>query len=265
MIKHMRNKTAIRMMTSQKYRYKTKGYYKAWDPTTSITAYLTNLNRFQISLNDCGILTSVKVVAGACMWESEMFTKDQMVTWENKPTTDQTWDHLQIYFKEKWLKRRQYLAAMAKQLHFKRAALAAQQQASAEEEGETQAMIFALLQDQHKLQLEAMAMANKATMDAMMKCMNAILGGGGSRTNKQNKETPPPAANANRVVDKEAKKVKRKKSFAPKQHVCVPQTQQMLRVGSQQGKAMGRLEIKQGGINLTVLDFLIRTHIGKPH
>jgi hypothetical protein len=45
--------------------------------------------------------------------------------------------------------------------------------------------VFALRQDQHKLQLEAMATANKATMDAMMECMNAILGGGsGGRTSK---------------------------------------------------------------------------------
>ncbi len=75
------------------------------------------------------------------------------------------------------------------QSHFKEAALAAQEQASVEEEGETQTMMFALLQDQHKLQLEAMAMANKAMMDAMMEHMNAILGGGGDRTSKQNKET----------------------------------------------------------------------------
>jgi hypothetical protein len=61
------------------------------------------------------------------MWESEMFTKDQMVVWENKPTSDQTWDNLQTYFMVKWLKRRQYLAARAKQLRFKEVALAAQE------------------------------------------------------------------------------------------------------------------------------------------
>jgi hypothetical protein len=41
------------------------------------------------------------------MWESEMFTKDQMVAWENKPTANQMWDNLQTYFTEKWLERRQ--------------------------------------------------------------------------------------------------------------------------------------------------------------
>ncbi len=175
------------------------------------------------------------MAAGACMWESKMFTEDQMVAWENKPTTDQTWDNLQTYFTEKWLERHQYLAAMAKQSHFKEAALAAQEQVSAEEEGETQPMMFALLQDQHKLQLEAMATTNKAMMDAMMECMNTILGSSSGRTSKRNKETPPPATNTNREGNKEAKKGQvQEKSLPPLQNVCVPQTQQMLRVGSQQ-------------------------------
>ncbi len=60
MIKHLHNKTAIKMTTSQKYDYKTKGYRKAWDPTMSITAYFTGLDRFQISLDNHRILTSVK-------------------------------------------------------------------------------------------------------------------------------------------------------------------------------------------------------------
>jgi hypothetical protein len=204
------------MTTSQKYDYRIKGYCKAWDPTMSITAYFTSLNRFQISLDDLGISISIKkktMAAGACMWESEMFTEDQMVAWENKPTTNQAWDNLQTYFMEKWLERRQYLATTAKQLHFKKATLAAQEQASVEEEGEIQVMMFALLQVQHKLQLEAMATANKATMDAMMECMNAILGGSGGRTSKQNKENMPPATNAIRGGDEEAKKVKRKKKL----------------------------------------------------
>ncbi len=71
------------------------------------------------------------------MWESEMFTEDQMVAWENRPVADQTWTNLQTYFMEKWLERRQYLAAMAKESHFKEATLAAQEQAAVTEEGET--------------------------------------------------------------------------------------------------------------------------------
>jgi hypothetical protein len=96
-----------------------------------------------------------------------------MVAWEIRPAVDQTWTNLQTYFTEKWLKRCQYSAATAKQSRFKEAALAVQEQAAATEVGKTQAMMFALLQEQHQLQIEAMAAANKVTMEAMMECMNA--------------------------------------------------------------------------------------------
>ncbi len=93
MILHLREKTAIKMTMSQKFKYKAKGYWKQWDPTTSITAYFTGLNKFRTSLANQGIATSMEemtMVAGARMWENEMFTKDQMVAWENKPATQQT-------------------------------------------------------------------------------------------------------------------------------------------------------------------------------
>jgi hypothetical protein len=41
------------------------------------------------------------MAAGARMWKSKMFTKDQMVAWENKTVTQQTWKNLQDYFTEK--------------------------------------------------------------------------------------------------------------------------------------------------------------------
>ncbi len=95
------------------------------------------------------------------MWESKMFTKDKMVTWENITAAQQTRQNLQDYFMEKWLEQRQYLQATAKLLWFKDASLTAQELAAAEEEGKTTVMMFALLQDQHKTQLELMAAANK--------------------------------------------------------------------------------------------------------
>jgi hypothetical protein len=87
MVQHIPKKMAIKMTTSQKYDYKTEGYKKAWDPMMSITAYFTGLDKFQISLADRGILTSVEekaMATGAQMWESKMFTEDQMVAWENR-------------------------------------------------------------------------------------------------------------------------------------------------------------------------------------
>ncbi len=58
MINHLRQKTAIKMTTAQKHKYKATGYNNPWDPTTSITAYFMQLDRFQVSLGNCGIATS---------------------------------------------------------------------------------------------------------------------------------------------------------------------------------------------------------------
>jgi hypothetical protein len=57
---------------------------------------------------------------------------------------------------EKWLEQRQYPQATVRQSWFKDAALAAQELATAEEEGETTALMFVFLQDQHKVLLKAM-------------------------------------------------------------------------------------------------------------
>jgi hypothetical protein len=151
------------MTMSQKFKYKTEGYKTPWDPTMSITAYFTGLEKFKNSLADCGISTTIKemtMAVGARMWESKMFTKDQLALWENKPSANQTWQVLQEYFTEKWLECRQYSQATAKQSRFKDAALATQEQVAAEEEGKASAMMFALLQEQRKMQLKAMATAN---------------------------------------------------------------------------------------------------------
>jgi hypothetical protein len=118
MINHLHLKTGIRMMTTQKYQYKTNWYNTPWDPTMSITAYFTLLDCFQVLLGNCGIATSGKektMAAGAQMWQLEMFTEDQMVAWDNKGAMAQTWAALQTYFTEKWLERKQYSATIAKQ------------------------------------------------------------------------------------------------------------------------------------------------------
>jgi len=110
MIDHLRLKMAIKMTTAQKLEYRTTGYNNPWDPTTSITAYFTQLDRFQVSLGDRGIATSEDektMAAGAQMWNSEMFTEDQMVAWENKTVAQQTWAALQTYITDKWLERKQ--------------------------------------------------------------------------------------------------------------------------------------------------------------
>ena len=89
------------------------------------------------------------------MWKSEMFTEDQMVAWEKKTTAQQTWAALQTYFIDKWLERKQYSATTAKQSRFKEAALLSQETKAAEEEGASQAMLFAMLQEQRNKQIAA--------------------------------------------------------------------------------------------------------------
>ncbi len=56
---------------------------------------------------------------------------------------------------------------MAKQLQFKEAVLLAQETSAAKEEGKTQAMLFAMLQDQHAKQIALMEATTKKNMDAM--------------------------------------------------------------------------------------------------
>ena len=203
MIDHLRQKTAIKMTTAQKHEYKTMGYNNPWDPTTSITAYFTQLDRFQVQLGDRGITTSDEektMAAGAQMWKSEMFTEDQMVAWENKTPAQQTWAALQTYFTGKWLERKQYSATTAKQSRFKEAALLAQETKAAEEEGESQALLFAMMQEQHDKQIAAIMAANKSSMDAMMERMNALAAGQGvgkenTKPTDNSKEKKPPQRN----------------------------------------------------------------------
>jgi hypothetical protein len=71
-----------------------------------------------------------------------------------------------------------------KHLWFKDEALAAQELAAAEEEGETTMMMFAHLQEQHKAQLKLMVAAYKQVMDAMLERMNALIAGQGKVMDK---------------------------------------------------------------------------------
>ena len=42
------------------------------------------------------------------MYRSNMFTKEELMTWEEKPMADKTWVHLRKYFKDSWTKTMQY-------------------------------------------------------------------------------------------------------------------------------------------------------------
>jgi hypothetical protein len=82
-------------------------------------------------------------------------------------------------------------------LRFKEAALLAQETAAAEDEGKSQAMLFAMLQEQHNRLIVAMTATNKANMGAMMERMNALVtGGAGRHPTDQDKESTPTVGNS---------------------------------------------------------------------
>ena len=117
MIVHLCLKTSIKTTTTQKHEYRTTGYNNPWDPTTRITVDFTQLDLFQVSLGNHGIATSQeekKMAAGAQMWDSKMFTEDQMVALENKTVLQQISAALRTYFTNKCLEWKQYSAATAK-------------------------------------------------------------------------------------------------------------------------------------------------------
>ncbi len=118
------------------------------------------------------------------------------------------WQALQDFFTEKWLEHRQYSQAMAKHSRFKDAALAAQEMAAAEGEGETTAMMFALLQEQHRLQMETLAAAIQQTMDVMLEQMNAIIAGQGKKSDNET-DRPPNINNATTGTGGKARKKKK--------------------------------------------------------
>jgi hypothetical protein len=105
----------------------------------------------------------------------------------------------------------------AKQSGFKEAALLAQQTAAAKEEGKTQALLFAMLQDHHAKQIAQMEATDKTNMDAMMEQMNALMAVGGARhTHQPDKVNTPPGSNVIPLgIGARAKKHRWKKALCP--------------------------------------------------
>ncbi len=64
---------------------------------------------------------------------------------------------------------------------------------ASKEEGKVSAMMFALLQEQHKMQLKVMGMANQKAMEAMFERINTIVGAQCKAVDKEN--TPPATSN----------------------------------------------------------------------
>ncbi len=94
----------------------------------------------------------------------------------------------------------------------------AQETAAAKEEGNTQAMLFAMLQDQQGKQIAQMEVTNKANMDAMMEQINALVAArGGNQTPPADKENTPLGRIVTPLVSRSnpTKKSKREKALCP--------------------------------------------------
>ncbi len=100
-------------------------------------------------------------------------------------------------------------------MHFKVAALTAQELAAAEEEGKTMMIMLTLLQEQHKMQIKLMAASNKPAMDKMFKHMNALIAGHSKAVDKVNASP----ANSNSGCASGSTKPNRKKCMNCGKHV----------------------------------------------
>jgi hypothetical protein len=130
------------------------------------------------------------------MWSSGVFTEDQMIDWEDKAEGNKTWAMAQTYFTTKWQSRQAFTKSTNKKgLRFHDQSLGA---ISKEEvaEGKDAAILIALMQENHRSQVDQMHDSNKLAMELMMKTMteqmNAMIA--------SMKENVPPANTRNKEV-----------------------------------------------------------------
>ena len=76
-----------------------------------------------------------------------------------------------------------------------------------------QAMLFAMLQEQHDKQIATMAATNKANMDAMMERMNALVAGKGG--DRRTPTQQPDKKNISLEDTNQPKKTRKKKALCP--------------------------------------------------
>jgi hypothetical protein len=104
------------------------------------------------------------MAAEAQIWQSKMITEDHMVAWgrTRQPHSSHGLSS-RLTSQKKWLESKQFSATMTKQLRFKEAAWLAQETAAAKDEGKSQAMLLAMLQEQQDRQIVAMAATRRST------------------------------------------------------------------------------------------------------
>ena len=206
MIKHLRDKTCIKMTTLEKDRFKRQGYEAQWDVTKNIVLYWKALDQHTIRLASRGITTSddEKVTAAvARMWESGFYTEEKLIEWEKKDDEEQTWAAVQTYFGGLYHDHKQYAKATAKRARMSEGMNNIEEKAKEEQAAEKDdaSMMFAMMQEQHTEQMNIMREQNEAAMaqnkaalamaqtqmEKMATMMAAMSGKGGA-----DKENAPP-------------------------------------------------------------------------
>ena len=109
------------MTTMEKDTFKRSKYLTKWDTTECITDYWKHLDELTTKLGERNIATSdeEKVMAAvAIMWESGFLTDKNLIKWEKKEASDQTWTNVKTYFTDLYQSHIQYIKSLAKRSRF---------------------------------------------------------------------------------------------------------------------------------------------------
>ena len=101
------------------------------------------------------------MAAVARMWESEFFTDKFLMKLEKKEASDQTWENVKTYFTELYQSHTQYRKSLTKRTRFHETASNVKENENEREENDA-TMMFAMMQEQHQEELNAMRESNAA-------------------------------------------------------------------------------------------------------
>ena len=147
-------------LTSRDKEDKLSEMKQKWNQDDDITIFFNNLEQSEEELNDdyeieypihLKILHAIKE-----MKDSNVFTEEQIMDWEDKEEEDKTWVHLQNYFGKLWKRRQRYAGSNARKHGYESAAAATEAAAASASEAASEA------QDRLATNLREMAVAATA-------------------------------------------------------------------------------------------------------
>ena len=110
MLKHLEQQCLA--LTARDKKTKMKDVNIPWYRDDDIETYFVKADKLEEDLQDnYGIewSTSIKITQVEDeMYRSNMFAKEELMTWEEKPMANKTWFHLQTHFKDRWSATMQY-------------------------------------------------------------------------------------------------------------------------------------------------------------